>query len=122
MTTQQRRRAGRPPKYTADTKPRHLSVRLPAATYAHLEQAAAAQNVCITRLVEQAITRYLSPQPSPALAVIDAGLVAMGEACMHLEARCNACPTCKPHVTTTLNVAWPKLTEALDALNPERGA
>jgi hypothetical protein len=122
MTTQERRRAGRPPKYDASTKPRHLSIRLPADLYGRLEAAAVAQQTAITHVTAQALETFLGSQAPLALDDIAEALLAMGEAASSLETRCNACPTCKTHVTSTLNGAWPKLTAALDALNPEQGA
>jgi hypothetical protein len=108
------RRPGRPRIH--DTAQRCLGVRIDLELYERLAQSAQMQETTLQRFVEQALGAALEPQQTPDLATIDAGLVAMGEACMELEARCNTCPTCKPHVVATLNVAWPKLTAALDVL------
>jgi hypothetical protein len=121
MTTQERRRAGRPPKYDASTKPRHLSIRLPADLYGRLEAAAVAQQTAITHVTAQALETFLAPQTPLDLDGITEALLAMGEAASSLETRCNACPTCKPHVTATLDAAWPQLTAALDALDVKEG-
>jgi hypothetical protein len=111
---------GRPRKYLEAQQ--CLGVRVAESLYQRLATVAAEQQTTITHVTTRALTHFLeSPQP-PALAVLEDGLLAMGEAASDLEARCSACPSCKPHITTTLNAAWPKLTAALDALNPEQGA
>jgi hypothetical protein len=114
------KRPGRPRIH--DTAQRCLGVRIDLELYERLAQSAQMQKTTLQRFVEQALGGALEPQQSPDLGVIDAGLLAMGEAASALEARCSACPTCKPHVTATLNVAWPKLTAALDALSPDKEA
>jgi predicted transcriptional regulator len=116
MTTHQRKRAGRPPKYTADTKPRHLSIRIPATLFARLEAAATEQQTNVTYITAQALEAFLGAQAALDLDIIAEGLLGMGEAASALETHCNACITCRPHITTTINAAWPKLTAALDAL------
>src|SRR5262245_37051709 len=66
------RPAGRPKTYCSDAeKPRHLSIRLPAALYARLEATAAEQRSCITHVTGQALTRYLSHHQPPDLRATD---------------------------------------------------
>jgi predicted transcriptional regulator len=111
------RKAGRPKTYQAESdKPVTLSIRLPRALYERLQHTAVAQQTNITHVTAQTLEAFLGPQAPLRLDDITEALLAMGEAASALEVRCNTCPTCKPHVTATLDAAWPKLTATLEAL------
>jgi hypothetical protein len=122
--TQQYQKTGKPPgRPRKHLEPQQcLGVRISESLYRRLVTAAAAQQTTITHVTAQALEAFLGAQAALALGVITEALLAMGEAASALETRCNACPTCKPYVTTTLNAAWPKLTAALDVLPTTKGA
>jgi len=119
------RPAGRPKTYHSDAeKPRHLSIRVPAALFARLEATAAEQRSCVTHVTAQALQAHLDAHQTPGLAGLSADLTRALEALADLEA--TLLQTLTPQQDAVLkprfDVVFERFLDLGDALRRQRDA